>query len=454
MRSLGDADHVALKDAELVFVGYGIVAPEHGWDDYRDVDVKGKIVVLLNFNPPWAGEGVRLWYGRWDYKYLEAARHGAAGALHDPHHRVGGLPVAGGRDLQRRRSPSASTATPIRTCRSRAGSATRPRPSSSSSAGADLDRDEQPRERPQGLQGRLPLGVTASLDMPVAHERIESANVMGLLPGTDPKLRAEAVLYTAHHDHLGVRKPARSAGEHNIYNGARRQRLGLRRRCSTIARALRRHAARRSVVVAFVAAEEQGLLGLVTGTLRTPPSPPGSIAADINIDGINIYGTTTRRRLPRPRPSTDRRRREGPGGRAGAHACTATPSPTAAPSTAPTTSRSPGSACPARASAEGPTFVGRRPGWGKEQVEHFERDDYHQPSDVYPPSPQAWDLTGAVEDAQLQLLIGRRVGNDPALPEWKPGTSSRRRGGRRRRTDAPCVTRGHSGDEWSPATHR
>src|SRR3954469_4998038 len=70
-----------VKDAELVFAGYGIVAPEYGWDDYKYVDVRGKIVVLMNFNPPFAGQGVRLWYGRWDYKYLTAAAHGAVGAL-------------------------------------------------------------------------------------------------------------------------------------------------------------------------------------------------------------------------------------------------------------------------------------------------------------------------------------------------------------------------------------
>src|SRR5512137_2642286 len=81
IRSLGDTDRVDVRNAELVFVGYGIVAPEYGWDDYRGVDVKGKVVVLLNFNPPFAGERVRLWYGRWDYKYMEAARHGAVGAL-------------------------------------------------------------------------------------------------------------------------------------------------------------------------------------------------------------------------------------------------------------------------------------------------------------------------------------------------------------------------------------
>ena len=70
-----------LEQAELVFVGYGITAPEFGWDDYRGADVRGKVVVILNFNPPFAGEGVRLWYGRWDYKYENAARHGAAAAI-------------------------------------------------------------------------------------------------------------------------------------------------------------------------------------------------------------------------------------------------------------------------------------------------------------------------------------------------------------------------------------
>jgi len=74
-------DLARVRDADLVFAGYGIVAPEYGWDDYKNVDVRGKVVVLMNFNPPFAGEGVRLWYGRWDYKYITAAAHGAAGAI-------------------------------------------------------------------------------------------------------------------------------------------------------------------------------------------------------------------------------------------------------------------------------------------------------------------------------------------------------------------------------------
>src|SRR3954471_13813146 len=74
-------DLARVRDSDLVFAGYGIVAPEYGWDDYKNVDVRGKIVVLMNFNPPFAGPGVRLWYGRWDYKYQTAAAHGAAGAI-------------------------------------------------------------------------------------------------------------------------------------------------------------------------------------------------------------------------------------------------------------------------------------------------------------------------------------------------------------------------------------
>jgi Zn-dependent M28 family amino/carboxypeptidase len=414
VRSLGDVDRVSVKDAELVFVGYGIVAPEHGWDDYRGVDVKGKIVVLLNFNPPWAGEGVRLWYGRWDYKYLEAARHGAIGALM------------------------------IHTTES-AGYPWQVVATSNSAAAFGLEGDPDPRLPFQGWIGHeaatqlfrlgqrslysdeqlakavgfkaVPLGVTGSLDMPVARERIDSTNVVGLLPGTDPKLKAEAVLYTAHHDHLGIRNPP-VEGEHNIYNGAVDNASG----CAailTIAHAFAAAPPRRSVIVVSVAGEEQGLLG--SHWYATHPTvPAGRLAVDINIDGINMNGRTgdvgflglgrssidgvvkalaaAQGRTVHGDPFPDRglfyRSDDFELARVGV---------------------------PGARVQGGPSYVGRPPGWGKEQVEHFERHDYHQPSDVYPQSPQAWDLSGAVEDAQLQLLIGRRVANDSALPQWKAG---------------------------------
>lgn len=417
IRSIGDTDHVDVRGAELVFVGYGIVAPEHGWDDYRDVDVKGKVVVLLNFNPPFAGEGVRLWYGRWDYKYMEAARHGAVGALLVHTTESASYPwqvvVTSNRPEAFALPPEGEPRLDFQGWISREGVG-----KLFQLAGRDFAADEAVAKdtRTRGAPS-LPLGVTTSLDMPVKRERIESANVIGILPGTDPRLKSEAVLYTAHHDHLGQRSPP-VAGERNVYSGALDNASG----CAvvlTIARAAVASPPRRSVIVAFVTAEEQGLLGSRFFAMH-PTIPPGRIAVDINLDGVNNKGRTSdlgviglgkssvddvirslaaaQGRSVHADPFLDRGffyRSDSfelakvgvPGARIGG----------------------------------GPTFIGRPEGWGREQQEAYERHDYHQPSDAYPPSPGSWDLTGAVEDAQLQLLLGLRIGNAPAMPVWTKG---------------------------------
>jgi Zn-dependent M28 family amino/carboxypeptidase len=261
------------------------------------------------------------------------------------------------------------------------------------------------------------LGVTASLDMPVLRERIQTSNVVGLLPGSDPKLAGEAVLYTAHHDHLGARNPPVS-GERNVYAGAVDNASG----CGTvltIARALAASPPRRSVVVVFLAAEEQGLLGAHWYAAH-PSVKAGRIAAVINIDGINFLGrtqdvgflglgkssldgivkalATAQGRTVHGDPFPDR----GAFYRSDDFELARVGVPTV---------RVKG----------GPRYVGRPEGWGKEQSDLYVQRNYHQPSDVYPPSPESWDLTGAVEDAQLQLLVGLRIGNDSQLPSWTPG---------------------------------
>ncbi len=421
-RSRGEGDRVSPRDAELVFVGYGITAPEHGWDDYRDVDVKGKIAVILNFNPPWAGNGVRLWSGRWDYKYLEAARHGAIGALivHTPE--SAGYPwqvvvTSNGPtmfSLAPEDDPDAHLLFQGWLSHEAAAKVFQ-------LAGKDLAAEELTAKR-GGAQGAggyrgLPLGVTTSFDMPMTHERLESANVIGRWPGTDPRLADQAVLYTAHHDHLGER-PVPIAGEHNIYNGALDNASG----CAAlleIARALASHPPKRSVVIAFVTAEEQGLLGSLYYSIH-PTVPPGKLAVDINLDGVNIYGKTrdvdllglgrnavspvveavarAQGRTVHGDAFADRgyfyRSDDFPLARVGV---------------------------PGARVGGGPSYVGRPEGWGRAQVEKFERESYHQPSDVYPPSPASWDFSGAIEDAQLQLIVGMRLGNQARLPTWKAG---------------------------------
>jgi Zn-dependent M28 family amino/carboxypeptidase len=419
LRSVGSANEVALQDAELVFVGYGITSSEHGWDDYRGIDVKGKVVVLLNFNPPWAGEGVRLWSGRWDYKYLEAARHGAAGALLIHTTESAGYPwqvVTASNRAEAFALPADSDPDPRLPFQGWISQDAAAR--LFKLAGRDLAADETAAKDPRsnGARGTA-LGVTLSLRLPVKHERLESANVVGVLPGSDPKLKDEAVLYTAHHDHFGVRNPP-VQGEHNVYSGAVDNASG----CAgvlAIARAITTAPPRRSVVVAFVTAEEQGLLGSRWYAAH-PTVKAGRIAVDINLDSLNVRGRTSdvgflglgkssldgvvktlaaaQGRTVHGDPFPDRgafyRSDDFELARVGV---------------------------PGARVKGGPHYTGRPEGWGKEQQELYERRDYHQPSDTYPASPASWDLSGAVEDARLQLLIGLRVGNQPALPTWKKG---------------------------------
>ena len=417
VRSIGDTDHVDVRDAELVFVGYGITAPEHGWDDYRGVDVKGKIVVLLNFNPPFAGEGVRVWYGRWDYKYMEAARHGAVGAMLVHTAESASYPwqvvVSSNRGEAFALPPEGEPRLAFQgwIAREAVGRLFQ-------MAGRDFAAEEAVAKdtRAKGAKG-LPLGVTASLDMKVKRERIASANVVGILPGTDPGLKSEAVLYTAHHDHFGQRVPP-VAGERNVYTGALDNASG----CAvvlTIARAAAASPPRRSVIVAFVTAEEQGLLGS-RHFARHPPLPTGRIAVDINLDGINNKGRTSDLGvIGLGKSSVDDVIRSLAA--AQGRSVHGDPFPDRGAFYRSDSFELAQVGVPGARIGGGPHFIGRPEGWGKEQQEHFERHDYHQPSDAYPPSPEAWDLSGAVEDAQLQLLLGLRIGNAPRMPAWTKG---------------------------------
>jgi hypothetical protein len=404
-------DQARVQDAPLVFAGYGIVAPEYGWDDYKDVDVKGKVVVLLNFNPPFKGEGVRLWYGRWDYKYLTASAHGAAGAILIHTTPSAGYPwqvvvtswstpkqdlppVAGEKTMQFRSwitEPAAEKLAKL--------------------SGHDLD---QLRKSAQRKDFRpVPLGTTMSLTMPVRMRTIQSANVIGVLPGSDPKL-GEAVLFTAHHDHLGKVQPVPPATD-GIYNGALDNASG----CATvlaIAHAAAATRPRRSLYFAFVTAEEQGLLGS-EWLAKHPPIPAGRIAVDINVDSPNRWGRTSdlgilgmgkssvdelikqvaaeQGRTVHGDPYPDRGTYYRSDQFSLAHA-----------------------GVPGVYVRGGPTYVGRPAGWGDAQQKAYEMHDYHQPSDEFRGD---WDLSGIIQDAQLQLIVGLRIADAPAMPRWVPG---------------------------------
>ena len=408
---------VKIEEAELVFVGYGIVAPEFQWDDYKDADLRGKVLVMMNNDPEndpklFAGT-TRLRYGRWDYKYEMAGKKGAAGALliHTTH--SAGYPWqvvqtswSGSKfELPYEGEPRVQVKGWMTEDASRKVVAL---------GGQDLDRLRASAERRDFRP--VPLGVRLSYAMASEIRQVESGNVIGKLPGSDPALANQAVLYTAHHDHLGI-KPGLPPGADAICNGAVDNASGVAAMLA-IAKAFAAlpKAPRRSIYFASVTAEEQGLLGSEYLS-KHPPIPTGRIAANINIDGINIFGRTkdltmigfgksnlddtivalaaVQGRVVKSDQFPDRgsfyRSDQFNLARAGV---------------------------PAAYFAEGTDFVGRPAGWGKEQIEKWEATHYHQPSDEFHAD---WDLSGAVEDVRLDFYLGVKVANQDALPAWKSG---------------------------------
>ena len=401
-----------VNNAPLVFVGYGITAPEQGWDDYKDLDVKGKIVVVMNFNPPFKGEGNRLWYGRWPYKYWNASKHGAAGAIVIHTTPSAGYPwqvlanSASGTHQDLPPSDADPKDMQFQGWATEAASMQLAR-----LGGADLDALRKAATE-KGFKAQ-PLSVTLSLSMPVSQKQIQTANVVGILPGSDPRLKDEAVLYTAHHDHLG-RIPT-AAGVDGIFNGALDNASG----CATVLAIAHAAAAaphKRSIIIAFVTAEEQGLLGS-EWMARHPPIPIDRIAADINLDSVNRWGKTTDLGvLGLGKSSVDAIIRQVAS--AQGRTVHGDPYPDRGAFYRSDMFSMARVGVPPVAVLGGPDYAGQPRGWGEAQQINFERKNYHQPSDEYHGD---WDLSGDVQDAQLQLVVGLRIANAPSMPKWVAG---------------------------------
>jgi Zn-dependent M28 family amino/carboxypeptidase len=278
--------------------------------------------------------------------------------------------------------------------------------------GRDLDELRRRAER-RDFQP-VPLGVHLSLELKTTVRRVTTANVLGKLPGSDAKLAKQAVIYSAHHDHLGVGKAKDGDA---IYNGALDNASGVAGMLA-IADGMVRAQPRpkRSVWFAAVGVEESGLLGSEY-FCKHPTVPPGSIAANINLDGINIWGRTSdisyigfgKSSLDElvVRAATEQGRKVKPDqfpdkgyfyrsdqfnfARVGV---------------------------PAIYLDEGTEFVGQAPGWGRAKKEEYEQKRYHQPSDQI---DSGWVFDGAVEDQRLLAVVGLRIADAPSLPSWKPG---------------------------------
>ncbi len=407
-------DGAAISQAGLIFVGYGIEAPEYGWNDYKDVDVTGKVLLMINNDPEWdpelfAGER-RLYYGRWTYKYEQAAKRGAAGAII-----IHTTPSAGypfqvvqtswtGEQFELPGAPRSQIEAWV--TEEAAGKLAK-------LAGHDLEALVES-ARSADFQP-VPFDVTTSLKLRNEIREVETANVAGLLRGSDPALAEEVVVYSAHHDHLGVGEP-NDQGD-TIYNGALDNATGCAQLLA-IARAFTElpEPPRRSVLFLFVAAEEQGLLGSAYYA-RNPTFAPGRIAANINLDGGNIWGRTADVAFIGYGKSSLDAVVEAAASRQG-RSVVGDQFPDRGFFYRSDQFNFAKIGIPAIYLDTGAEFRDRPEGWGKEQIEAWEARDYHQPSDEL---TDEWDFSGMVEDARLALECGLAVSQSDELPAWQPG---------------------------------
>ena len=406
----------SIDNAPLVFVGYGIEAPEYQWNDFKGVDVKGKVLVMLNNDPDWdpklfAGE-TRLYYGRWTYKYESAARHGAAGVIIVHTTPSAGYPWQvvqsswGGTqfELPAENEPRIQLK----------GWATEDAARRLLKAGgADLDAlVKQAKNR--GFKP-VPLNLRTSIKFENEVSRVRTANVAGLLPGSDPKLKDEVVIYSAHHDHFGVGDPDKSGDR--IYNGAEDNAAG----CAQLLAIARAMAAlperpRRSVLFLFVAGEEQGLLGSRYYSVH-PTFAPGRIAANINYDGGNFLGRTRDlTQVGAGKSSLD----------ALARALVEKQGRKLVPDQNPDKGYYYRSdqfsfakiGVPALYFDEGTDYIGKPAGWGKQKHEEWTEHVYHQPSDQL---TDEWIFDGMIEDAMIGFEAGWLIAQADQMPAWNQG---------------------------------
>jgi Zn-dependent M28 family amino/carboxypeptidase len=416
-----------VENSDVVFVGYGVEAPEYGWDDYKGVDVRGKTIVMLINDPqvPDSADQNKLddkmfkgkamtYYGRWTYKYEIAAQKGAAAAviIHEtgpagyPYEVVSGSWSRENFDIETpdKNMGRAAVESWITTDRAKE-LFTASGQNFDALKKAALSKDFKP----------VALNAKANMSVKNTLRAINSNNVIGKLEGSDPTLKNEYVVYTAHWDHLG--RDPKLAGD-QIYNGALDNASGTAALLE-IAEAFTKLATppKRSILFLAVTAEEKGLLG-AKYYAENPLYPLNKTLANINMDGVNQWGrtkditmvgddnstlidllreaATSQNRVVNPDPESEKgfyyRSDHFEFAKQGV---------------------------PALYTDAGINYEGKDPEYGKKKRDEYTEKDYHKVSDEIKPD---WDLTGAVEDAQMLTMIGYRVAQGDKYPEWKAGS--------------------------------
>jgi Zn-dependent M28 family amino/carboxypeptidase len=419
------AERAGLDASDLVFVGYGVQAPEYRWDDYKGVDLRGKTMVVLVGDPPVPdparpgeldpktfGGKAMTYYGRWTYKYEMGAKLGAAGVLIVHETEPAGYPFA---IVQGKTTEQLDLETAD-------GNASR----AAVEGWITLDQAkglfEMAGQDFEALKGKaatrefrpVPLGATATVSLVNTIRKVPSANVAARIEGSDPVAKDEWVVYTTHWDHFGI-GPAVNGD--TIYRGAIDNASGTGGLVE-LARAFNATTPRprRSILFLFVTGEEQGLLGS-TGYAEHPLYPLEKTVAVLNIDAMNVHGRTrdltivglglsdlddvVRRAAaaqgrvvkgdPMPEKGSYYRSDHFPFARKGV---------------------------PSIHAGGGIEFVGQPADYGRRVLQEYIRNDYHKPSDAVRPD---WDMSGAVEDLALYLRVGHELASIATWPEWKPG---------------------------------
>ena len=403
-------------DAPIMWVGFGITAPEYNWDDYKGLDVKGKMLLMLVNEPPstdpkFFKAKALTYYGRWTYKYEQAARMGAVGVIlvHKTDMASYGWDVVrnswGGERsyLRDTKEPKLKAASWIQydVAKKIFGD-----------SGMDIEQAIAEAGKP-GFKGRE-LKATFKAHVESTVRPFDSYNVVAELQGSDPKLTDQAIMYSAHYDHLGI-DPTKSGD--NIYNGAADNATG----CGILLEIARVMAAspvkpKRSVIFTSVTAEEQGLRGSEYFG-KNPPIPARNISLDLNYDDVPPIGTPEEIQVSGAErttfyPVVEQTAKEF-------HL-------TIVPDSRPEAGHYYRSdhfslarvGVPAFSINEGEKFSGHDRDWGEKQAQDYNKNHYHQPSDEYRPE---MDFTGDAVMAKFGIALGWKAANQPVKVEWQAG---------------------------------
>jgi len=412
----GGASPASEAQGELVFVGYGVKAPEYRWDDFKGADLKGKILLVLVNDPPAPpsepnlfGGNAMTYYGRWTYKYEEAERQGAAGMLIVHTTDAAGYPwqvVVGSNSTEHRLLPRDPKLPPPIAVR---GWITNPAATALlAQSGLDLAALRKQAESREFKP--IPTGITIDAHFTNSVQRLKSENVIGVVRGTDPRLRNEYITYSAHWDHLGIGPVVNGD---SIYNGASDNASGVADILAIAHSLAQSPRTRRSNIFLFVTAEESGLLGSQYFG-EHPTVPAANIIAGLNVDGGNILGKVRDLTVLGATKSS-----LGPSLAALVRPYGMRISPEAHPERGLFYRSDHFSLAkvgiPAVSIGRGTDFIGRTPEWGKQQDEDYTAHRYHQPSDEYKPN---FDLSGAVQLSEIVERFGVSLANAPTVPTW------------------------------------